>query len=56
MDYNTSEAVKISLTITFDNAIQVNEAGIPTGVGQAIAFAGGQTLGQATGVASVPNI
>jgi len=56
MDYNTSEAVKIGLTITFDNAIQVNEAGTPTGVGQAIAYAGGQTLGQATGVATVPNV
>ena len=36
MDYNTSDAVKISMTITFDNAIQVNTAGTPTGVGQAI--------------------
>ena len=36
MDYGTSEAVKISMTIKFDNAIQVNAAGIPTGVGQTI--------------------
>jgi len=36
MDYNTSEAVKISMTINFDNAIQVNSAGTPVGVGEAI--------------------
>jgi|CryBogDrversion2_2_1035213.scaffolds.fasta_scaffold14055_2 hypothetical protein len=36
MDYGTSEAVKISMTITFDNAIQVNTAGTPIGVGEAI--------------------
>jgi hypothetical protein len=49
MDYSTSEAVKISMTITFDNAIQVNNAGVPTGVGQAIAH----TIGTvATGAAS----
>jgi len=56
MDYNTSDAVKIGLTITYDNAIQINGAGVPTGVGQAIAYAGGQSLGQATGAASVPNV
>jgi len=36
MDYGTSEAVKISMTITFDNAIQTNSAGVPIGVGEAI--------------------
>jgi len=50
MDYNTSEAVKITLTITYDNAIQVNGAGTPTGVGQAIAYTVGTV---ATGAASV---
>ena len=50
MDYNTSDAVKIGLTITFDNAIQVNGAGVPTGVGQAIAYTVGSV---ATGVAPV---
>ena len=35
-DYSTSEAARISLTIKFDNAIQVNAAGTATGVGQAI--------------------
>jgi hypothetical protein len=49
MDYNTSDAVKIGLTITFDNAIQVNTAGVPTGVGQAIAYTVGTV---ATGVAT----
>ena len=34
-DYSQSEAARISLTIKFDNAIQVNTAGVPTGVGQA---------------------
>jgi hypothetical protein len=38
MDYNTSEAVKITMAITFDNAIQVNaQSGEPVGVGQSIA-------------------
>jgi hypothetical protein len=37
MDYNTSEAVKITMAITFDNAIQVNaQSGVPVGVGQEI--------------------
>jgi hypothetical protein len=37
MDYNTSEAVKITMAITFDNAIQVNaQSGVPVGVGQDI--------------------
>ena len=49
MDYNTSDAVKVGLTITFDNAIQVNGAGVPTGVGQAIAYTVGSV---ATGVAT----
>jgi len=35
-DYSTSEALKITLTLTYDNAIQVNSAGVPTGVGQTI--------------------
>ena len=49
MDYNTSDAVKVGLTITFDNAIQVNGAGTPTGVGQAIKYTVGSV---ATGVAT----
>ena len=49
MDYNTSDAVKVGLTITFDNAIQVNGAGVPTGVGEAIAYTVGTV---ATGVAT----
>jgi hypothetical protein len=48
MDYGTSEAVKISMTITFDNAIQVNMAGVPVGVGQAIPQTEG-TLATGTG-------
>jgi hypothetical protein len=36
MDYATSEAVKITLMITFDNAIQVNAAGATIGVGQPV--------------------
>ena len=36
MDYGTSEAVKISMTITFDNAVQVNQAGATVGVGEVI--------------------
>lgn len=51
MDYGTSEAVKISMTIKFDNAIQVNGAGTPTGVGQAIAFTAGSI---ATGAGTAP--
>jgi hypothetical protein len=50
MDYAQSEAVKITLTITFDNAIQVNGAGTPTGVGQSIAYTVGSI---ATGAATV---
>jgi hypothetical protein len=50
MDYNTSEAVKIALSITYDNAIQVSSAGVPNGVGQTISHTRG-TL--ATGAASV---
>lgn len=53
MDYNTSEAVKIGLTITFDNAIQVNGAGTPTGVGEFIFNQVGRTVaGTATGAAA----
>jgi len=48
MDYGTSDAVKISMTITFDNAIQVNTAGVPVGVGQAIPQSEG-TLATGTG-------
>ena len=48
MDYNASEAVKISLSITYDNAIQVNQAGVPVGVGQAIPQTAG-TLATGTG-------
>lgn len=36
MAYETSEAVKIALSITYDNAIQVSSTGVPNGVGQAI--------------------
>jgi hypothetical protein len=39
MDYNTSEAVKITMSITYDNAIQVNaQTGTPIGVGEAIPY------------------
>jgi hypothetical protein len=48
MDYNTSEAVKIALTITFDNAIQVSTTGDPNGVGLAISRTVG-TLATGTG-------
>jgi hypothetical protein len=36
MDYGTSEAVKITMSITFDNALQVNQAGATVGVGEVI--------------------
>ena len=36
MDYGSSEAVRITLSITFDNAIQVNTAGATVGVGSKI--------------------
>jgi len=36
MDYGTSEAVKITMSITFDNAVQVNQAGATVGVGEVI--------------------
>jgi hypothetical protein len=50
LSYDQSEAVKISLTITFDNAVQVNSAGTTVGVGQAI----NTTVGSiATGAGSV---
>jgi len=48
MDYNASEAVKITLSITFDNAVQVNQAGVTVGVGQAIPQTAG-TLATGTG-------
>ena len=35
-DYGQSEAARISMTIKFDNAVQVNAAGVATGVGQRI--------------------
>lgn len=38
MDYAQSEAVKITMAITFDNAIQVNAVGTATGVGQEIPY------------------
>ena len=50
MDYSQSEAVKITMSITYDNAIQVNGAGTPTGVGQSIAYTVGSI---ATGAATV---
>jgi len=53
MDYNQSDAVKISLGITYDNAIQVNAAGVAVGVGQAIP----QTVGTlATGTGALNGI
>lgn len=36
MNYGTSEAATIAMTITFDNAVQVNAVGDQVGVGQAI--------------------
>lgn len=33
-DYKSSEPMQIDLTITYDNAIQTNEAGNPVGIGQ----------------------
>ena len=33
-DYKTSEAMDISMTISFDNAIQLNASGNPVGIGQ----------------------
>lgn len=36
MNYGTSEAATIAMTITFDNAVQVNTAGDQVGVGQPI--------------------
>jgi hypothetical protein len=41
LDYKTSEAVMIAMTIKFDNAIQTDGAGNPLGLGQAV----GRTLG-----------
>lgn len=46
MDYGTSEAVKISLTITYDNAVQDAEGG--GGVGTTV-NTGPRTIGPATG-------
>jgi len=36
MNYGTSEPATIAMTIKFDNAVQVNNAGVNTGVGQTI--------------------
>ena len=36
MNYGTSEPVTIAMTLTFDNAVQVNSAGTNVGVGQTI--------------------
>jgi hypothetical protein len=41
LDYKTSEAVQIAMTLKFDNAIQTDGAGNPLGVGQQV----GRTLG-----------
>jgi hypothetical protein len=41
LDYKTSEAVQIAMTIKFDNAIQTDGAGNPLGLGQQV----GRTLG-----------
>lgn len=41
LDYKTSEAVMIAMTIKFDNAIQTDGAGNPLGLGQTV----GRTLG-----------
>ena len=40
MDYGQSEAVKITLSITYDNAFQTDSVGITTGVGEFLAGAG----------------
>lgn len=32
-EYKTSEAMDITMTISYDNALQVNEAGVATGIG-----------------------
>ena len=46
MNYGTSEPATISMTVTFDNAVQTNTAGTNVGVGQTI----GRTVGDvATG-------
>lgn len=49
MDYSESKAVTIALTITYDNAIQVNTAGVPVGVGEAITRTNG-TIATGAGV------
>lgn len=41
LDYKTSEAVMIAMTLKFDNAIQTDGAGNPLGVGQQV----GRTIG-----------
>lgn len=35
-DYSKSDPLTITMSIRFDNAIQVNAAGVPTGIGQAV--------------------
>lgn len=49
MNYGTNEAVAVTLTIAYDNANQVNDAGDANGIGVAI---GRVTGGVATGVGS----
>lgn len=36
LDYTKSEALKIGLTIKYDNALQLNTAGVPNGIGAAV--------------------
>ena len=48
MDYGTSEAVKISMTITYDNAVQTGATSMATAQGQgqrSLAIAGGPATG-----------
>ena len=33
VDYKTSDPLEISMTLAYDNALQVNTAGVPTGIG-----------------------
>lgn len=36
VDYKTSDPVTIALTIKYDNALQINTAGVPVGIGAAV--------------------
>jgi hypothetical protein len=36
LDYKSSETVDIALTIKYDNALQINTAGVPVGIGAAV--------------------